>query len=36
MIDPASNDLDRTCQLLEHGMLEHFADDAMILMSQAS
>ena len=33
-IDPASNDLDRTCQLLEHGMPEHFADDATILMSQ--
>ena len=32
-IDPASNDLDRICQLLEHGMPEHIADDAMILMS---
>ena len=33
-IGPASNNLDRTCQLLEHGMPEHFADDAMILMSR--
>lgn len=33
-IDPASNNLDRACQLLEHGMPEHFADDAMILRSQ--
>ena len=33
-IDPDSNNLERACQLLEHGMPEHFADDAMILMSR--